>query len=165
VARTEEERHRRAARVARADYDAITAQRAQMVAAGDVPDLARRLKDMAEQQARLRAAAEEAEQLVAYAQEATAARQREAAVAVASAHRDATLGALALAQAREKAAVARLVEVAGPVLDELVSAVLSRQTISSLVSLDRAPMARQLMQEITAEVARAASQPTPQPAA
>jgi hypothetical protein len=165
AAKAEEQRHARAARVARKEAEAIVARRELLVAEGTDPNLAARLKDMAAEQREKIAAAEQAEDLLVFAKEAVAARHAEAAKAIAAAHRDAVLAELIAAQRHEKAAIAKLAEVAGPALDAVVAAVRARLVIGTLTVTDRGPLARQLLARLEADATLAASQPTTAPAA
>jgi hypothetical protein len=145
----------------RAEANAAAARREALRARGGAPDLAQQLRALAEEQQAKLAAAKDAERLAEFAHEAVAARYREAAEAVVEALRQTTFDVLTGERHRELAAVARLVEAVGPLLDELVASHMSRDALSALVNIDRGPMARMLLQKLAAQADMAAAQESP----
>ncbi len=161
----EKAKHDRAARVARAEAAACAARREVFVAGGGGPDLAQRLRDLDGQVRDLQARAAEAEELARYAAEAVAARRKEATAAIAGSSFDSALGASIVARKREEEALAKIVAAVQPLLDELLAARLTRDTLGAVVSHDKTTLVRQLVGTLEDEAARAAMRPEPQPAA
>ena len=155
----EKARHDRAARIARTVADSAAAQRAEMVARGDGDDLAAQLRTLDEKATAAHAAAVEAEELIRFANEAVAARRRDALAAIASVYTTVSAAAVARATREVDELVNNFVRDVADQFDVIVQAQHARESLGGAVGIDRTPLANQLLLRLEAEAAMAAARP------
>ncbi len=158
--------HRKRARVARAEAEALSARR-RLLAETGTDDLARQLRDLDAKVRDAQAAASDAEDLARQMVAVVNARRAAARQSIAESYGVAVCGGSLAADRRTKELLAQLIERAGPILDELAQVATSRQTLGAVAGMDRGPQADMILRELEAEaeLPKARVAPESQPAA
>jgi hypothetical protein len=145
AARAEVEQHRRAAAVADAEVKAVEARRAVVLATGGGEALAKTLKALDDEQAKMRAKAIDANELLTYAEVAERDRRGRAKTAVAEARRTVLLRRVEALRERQRQIVFEITEASAGRLDELVATAAELDSIGPLIFARDVGDAEQLM--------------------
>jgi hypothetical protein len=152
-------RHEQAAKVAQAEADVLTARRRSLLIHGEGPHLAEQIRDLDRRAEAEQVAAREAAELVAFSRQAVEARRRDAETAVASSYAQTAFAQSAGVGGDIEAILDELTRVAGPLLDRLATALMSKQVVSGLACHDRTVAVRQLMHRLEREIEASARCP------
>ena len=143
--------HERSLRLAKAQVEKYTAERAILIDEGGSGNLAQQLRNLDEQTQQARCRAEWAQEDVRLLTEAAAKQKQTASADVEATYASALIASAAAGKQKVEALVAAFIAKVTPLLDELVKVKMTRDSAGRLAGMDRRPMVNQLLLTLAAE--------------